>query len=148
MPKRKFREQWLQEENFRGWLRKVDGDDYSAFCNVCKSTLVTEVSTLKRHSSSRRHTEGLARQTAAPAAQPPPRDGDDDSVTRAEIKLTAFLAEHNVSINTVDHLTSLLKDIFPDSNIASELSLKRTKATRILGNIGKLPKLENGTRLK
>ncbi|KAK4318778.1 hypothetical protein Pmani_010201 [Petrolisthes manimaculis] len=79
MPKRKFREQWLQEENFRGWLKKVDGDDYSAFCNVCKSTLVTEVSTLKRHSTSRRHTEGLARQTAAPAAQPPPRDGDDDS---------------------------------------------------------------------
>ncbi|KAK4306934.1 hypothetical protein Pmani_021288 [Petrolisthes manimaculis] len=86
MPKRKFREQWLQEENFRGWLRKVDGDDYSAFCNVCKSTLVTEVSTLKRHSSSRRHTEGLARQTAAPAAQPPPRDGDDDSVTLAKIR--------------------------------------------------------------
>ncbi|KAK3863118.1 hypothetical protein Pcinc_031060 [Petrolisthes cinctipes] len=142
MPKRKFREEWLQEENFRGWLRNLDGDDYSAYCNVCKSTLVTKVSTLKRHSSSRRHTEGLARQTVAPAAQPPPPDSDDDPVTRAEIKLTAFLAEHNVSINTVNYLTSLLKDIFPDSNIASKLSLQRTKATRILGDIGKVAKID------
>lgn len=92
----------------------MDGDDYSAYCNVYKRTLVKEASTLKRHRSSRRCEECLARQTAAPVTQvtrPPTPDRDDDPLTCAEIKLTAFLAEHNVSINSVDHLTSLLKDI-------------------------------------
>lgn len=137
MPKRKFREEWLQDGDFRGWLRKVDDDENKAYCVVCRSSMVTEISTLKRHRTSKRHTEALALQTASPNQPSPPSDCDD-SVTRAEIKLTAFLAEHNISINSIDHLTSLLKDIFPDSQIANKLSLKRTKATRVLNDIGKV----------
>ena len=136
MPKRKFRDAWLHDEGFREWIRKVDDDDSKAYCAVCECTMVTEITTIKRHQTCRRHTQALA-QRAAPADQPPPGVRDDD-VTRAEIKLAAFLAEHNISINTIDHLTLLLKDIFPDSAIAAKLSLKRTKATRILHDISQV----------
>lgn len=112
MPKRKFREEWLQNDDFKEWKRKVEEDDCKAYCIVCKSTMVTEISTLKRHKSSRRHIEGLALHTASPSQHPPP-DCGNDSVTRAEIKLATFLAEHNVPINTIDHHNVNLKRYIP-----------------------------------
>lgn len=86
----------------------------------------------------------MAQHTAQPAQplQPQPPGGDDnenvvpDMVTRAEIKLTTFLTEHNISFNTIDHLTDLFKNIFPDSAIVQRITLKRTQATSILKNVG------------
>jgi len=40
-----------------------------------------------------------------------------DKVKRAEIKLAAFLAEHNIAFCTADHLIPLLKDICTDPKI-------------------------------
>lgn len=55
---------------------------------------------------------------------------DKLSVQEAEIKLTSFIVEHNLS-----HLTDLLKQVFLDSKIAQEISLKRTKATAIANSV-------------
>jgi len=35
----------------------------------------------------------------------------------------------------MDHLSDLLKEIFPDSKIAHEINLKRTKTTAIIKNV-------------
>lgn len=35
----------------------------------------------------------------------------------------------------MDHLSELLKDIFPDSKIAQDINLKRTKTTAIIKNV-------------
>lgn len=53
----------------------------------------------------------------------------------AEIKLTGFLTEHNISFNSADHLTNLIKSCFPDSKIAQNMSLGRFKATQISKNV-------------
>ncbi|CAH1099852.1 unnamed protein product [Psylliodes chrysocephalus] len=53
----------------------------------------------------------------------------------AEIKITGFLTEHNISFNSADHLTSLIKSYFPDSKIAQGMSLGRTKAAQISKNV-------------
>lgn len=53
-------------------------------------------------------------------------------VTRAEVKVSALLAHHNVPIALTDHLSPLFKDIFPDSEIAKAYSCARTKTTCIL----------------
>jgi len=50
-----------------------------------------------------------------------------DAVKSAEIKLTALMMEHNISFRTADHLCHVLKDCFPDSEIAKNLKMKRTK---------------------
>ena len=39
-------------------------------------------------------------------------------VTRAEIKVTNLLVQHNVPLSIVDHLSPHFCDIFADSNIA------------------------------
>ena len=50
----------------------------------------------------------------------------------AEIKLTGFLAEHNLPIASADHLTSLVRECFPDSKIAKLYACSHTKASCIL----------------
>lgn len=47
----------------------------------------------------------------------------------AHLLLIAFIAEHNLAISIVEHLTELLKIMFPDSRIASGLQMRRTKCT-------------------
>lgn len=43
-----------------------------------------------------------------------------------------FLVEHNVPLAVNDHLSPLLRDIFPDSKIAEEYACARTKSTCIV----------------
>ena len=53
-------------------------------------------------------------------------------VISAEIMLSQFIALHNLSFQTFDHLSDLLASIFPDSKIASSLSCKHTKCKSII----------------
>lgn len=51
---------------------------------------------------------------------------------RAEVKMAMTLAHHNLPLATMDHLSPLFRDIFPDSKIAKGFSAARTKTTCIL----------------
>ena len=50
----------------------------------------------------------------------------------AEIRLTAFLNEHNISFNVMDHLSDLLPQLFPDSKIASGINVNEQIPTVLL----------------
>ena len=41
-----------------------------------------------------------------------------EQVKKAEIKMATFVVEHNQPFAVMDHLSDLVKVIFPDSNIA------------------------------
>ena len=56
----------------------------------------------------------------------------DKKVTNAEVKFTNFIVQHNLSLATSDHLTSLIKDVFTDSEIAKKYSSRRTKTGAII----------------
>ena len=59
-------------------------------------------------------------------------------VTRAEVKVSAVLAHHNVPLAVADHLGPLFKVIFPDSEIAKAYACAHTKTTCILkGSLAK-----------
>ena len=48
-PKRKFRDAWLLDDNFKEWLRKVEGNPEQAFCQACKKTMLADITSIKRH---------------------------------------------------------------------------------------------------
>lgn len=64
-----------------------------------------------------------------------PSTSREDSVKEAEIKLCGFIAEHNLSFLTMDHLCPLLTKNFPDSQIAQDLAVRRTKCKAIITNV-------------
>ena len=45
------------------------------------------------------------------------------------------MAEHKISMRVMDHLVDLLPTMFPDSQIAKNMKMKRTKCQAIINNI-------------
>ena len=43
--------------------------------------------------------------------------------------------EHNIAIESSDHLVGLMKAVYPDSEISKKLSCNRTKCTAIIKNV-------------
>ena len=53
---------------------------------------------------------------------------------KAEILHTEFIVQHNISINTAEHLNKLYSKMVPDSKIVKNFHCSRTKTTCILNN--------------
>ena len=47
----------------------------------------------------------------------------EKKVVNAEVKITNFLVQHNLPLATADHLSSLFKEVFPNSNITKTTSI-------------------------
>lgn len=136
----KFRSEWLRVENLKKWLVPVDNDPFKAKCKLCNFTMVAELSNIKTHGNGKKHkeieacTEIKQKSIKTFTTNKTPTKLDID-VKMAEIKLTAFLTEHNIAFLATDHLTDVLKSCFKDSEIAKNISLKRTKTTSITKNV-------------
>ena len=55
-----------------------------------------------------------------------------DKVSRAEVKVAAMLVQNNIPLSLADELTPLFQDIFPDSEIATKFSSRRTKTACVI----------------
>lgn len=62
-------------------------------------------------------------------------DSLETGVRKTDIKLSAFVVEHNIPFRVADHFAELMRSCFPDSKIAGKLRLKRTKCTVIVKHI-------------
>ena len=51
---------------------------------------------------------------------------------RAEVKVATALASHNVPLAFADHLSPMLRDLFPDSEIAKRYHSAKTKTMCII----------------
>ena len=47
--KRKLRDAWLEMDDFKDWLARVDGDLTKACCTKCQKTFAGDLTTVKRH---------------------------------------------------------------------------------------------------
>jgi hypothetical protein len=138
--KQKYRSHWESIQEFKGWLKPVENNNFKAKCIKCNVTFVSELSTIKYYSKGTKHLNLI--KSAPPKSTLMmtnftsfEKDDLDKDVKIAEIKLTGYLAEHNISFNSIEHLEGLLKSIFPDSKICQKIKLKRTKATSIIKNV-------------
>lgn len=98
---------------------------------LCEVSMANHKPVLERHMATTKH------QTNACAIQGTKHIGDliaktadasKDQARPAEVKVTAFLAEHNLSLSLADSLVPFIRNTFPDSTIARQMSLGRTKA--------------------
>ncbi|XP_064077740.1 uncharacterized protein LOC135195423 [Macrobrachium nipponense] len=68
--------------------------------------------------------------------RPPHHHDLDRSIAIAKILMLCFIAEHNLPFLLADHFTELCRNMFPDSEIAQSLHMKRTKCSEMAKQFG------------
>lgn len=140
-PKRqqKFRTAWLSDVRLKYWLQKIPDDPLKAKCTLCSTIITADISALLGHRATLKHqgkeNSGLEKTMKITNFVKPQSNPLDTSTKSAEIKIVGFLVDHNIAFNALEHLTDTLKSAFPDSAIAKNMNLKRTKGTAIATNI-------------
>ena len=126
-----FKDEWRSTYS---WVkRSVKGDGY-AFCVVCnvnisvshggKNDLTKQQKTVT-HTASAEAAKSTPKVTSLLASGP-------DKVTTAETLFCHFTVEHNLPMAVADHFSSLVKQMFPDSEIAKNFACMRSKTTHII----------------
>ncbi|XP_038058988.1 zinc finger MYM-type protein 6-like [Patiria miniata] len=72
----------------------------------------------------------------------------DYDLIRAETLWTEYVIEHNMPFVSSDEFTDVVKQMFPDSKIASKFSCRRTKTTAIARTLGQQTKDDITHRLR
>lgn len=138
-----FSKKWLDEPEFKGWLAAVPGEPTKARCKACNANVVAGRSELLKHAATSKHKKNVKTLQGVKSITDAFQDNEkiaaqrklDENVKTAEIKMASFFCEHNISLMSSDHLVELAKACFPDSKIAQDMTLDRTKCTAIVRNV-------------
>eukprot|EP00795_Rhopilema_esculentum_P009772 gene9772-18305_t len=133
----KFSHAWQNDPDFKGWLVPVEGDTNKAFCKLCKTELKTHRNDLRKHAATSKHKSKTAENENLSMMRPIEqsfRPVVSESRKIAEIRTAVFVGKHT-ALRSVDHLMLLLPSIFPDSTIAANLKMHRTKCAGLIVNL-------------
>ncbi|KAF0688864.1 Uncharacterized protein FWK35_00037269, partial [Aphis craccivora] len=139
----KFRIEWCKDKELGEWLIQDKEDEYKAKFKYCNVSMVSELSNIKVHGKGVKHkqivsslsTKSTNQQSMTAYVKKDICNVLKTNVQRAEIKIAAFVAEHNLSFVATDHMTDMIKECFHDSEIAKNMAMKRTKTTAIVKNV-------------
>jgi len=133
---RGFQSSWLDDNLFKGWLAPYHQEN-KAICTACNTVIRCCKTDLIRHSQRVKHIKNinLKKSIVTNNNNDLTELSHKDKVKRAEIKLAAFFAEHNIAFCTADHLIPLLKDICADPKIVQDFALGRLKCTNIVKDV-------------
>lgn len=134
-------------------MRSIPDNPYKAECSVCNIIINADKTSLLRHKTRIKHQKALKKQTLTShkidSFLSNTETKSDIQAKEAEIALCAFIAEHNLPYKIMEHLPSLLKNIFSDSSIVKKINLGRTKTRGVITNvIGEFHKEKLGGLLK
>lgn len=157
----KFLDEWLSNEKFQLWVKRVDSDCHSAYCTSCKkkfSIAGQGVKQLESHMKSDKH-----QQKSPPDSdrskqktlhfQPVDKTGETDAekekeskkvqqtldktvlsddVTKSEIMWALEVLRNNYSYRSCANKSTLFATMFHDSKIARNFKLGKTKCSYVL----------------
>lgn len=136
--KQNFREAWLSDPELKDWVARDANDSLAAICTVCNCKLLDANKTgLLRHRKSNKHASNFsAKQKTLTIGdcfkRPTGTDPAEKADATAEALFVAFMAEHKTPFLQADHLTGVMKRMFPDSKIAQRMKMKRSKASYVM----------------
>ena len=129
----KFKRSWTLPQHISSSSK---GDTF-AYCRLCSSHFSVAhggFNDVKRHVSGTVHQQRLNDLRGMSAIGTFfQKDSTDHqrNVISAEVRMANFIAMHNLSFQSADHLSDLLPTMFPDSKIASDFGCKHTKTKAI-----------------
>ncbi|KAL4719405.1 hypothetical protein ACJJTC_015099, partial [Scirpophaga incertulas] len=130
----KYRKEWEDNSDFKGWLSPVQGTDLKGMCRWCQTEFFAKISDIKKHSQSIKHkskAEIIIKQKPLPPFLPVDKIKPS---SRAEAAMALFIAEH-CSVVTVEHLGEMCKKLFSDSKCGHDIHIHRTKCSEIINEV-------------
>ena len=145
-----YSHEWEKIGNNSKWLQPYTGDITSAYCSACNTKISVGsmgYTAVKSHAKGKvheKHVQSIAGSTrlnfpTLSTSESTPTSSSasaskieaSSGALRAEAMFVIFMAEHNIPFIAADH-SGVLKQMFPDSAIAKDMSLKRTKSTYLM----------------
>lgn len=114
-----FNKEWLKVDELKDWLKPDPSDEFAALCSVCDCKLKScNKALLLNHKDSSKHLKYYSSKKQSVKIQSflrkLPEDDSHDKVSKAEVLLTGYIAEHGVPFAQADHLVETIKKMFPD----------------------------------
>ena len=133
-----FMDSWLQLPQFKKWIQRRVGNDRKAkpYCGLCEQMLTCSKTGIKRHASSKKHQsrEKLTTTTRS-LSHMVSRISNDDVATTMEVKICAFIAEHNLPLSISDSIVAFLCSMFPNDDPLKKVKLGKQKATNVIRQV-------------
>ncbi|CAH0556569.1 unnamed protein product [Brassicogethes aeneus] len=129
-----FSKQW--EVEFK-WCQKAENSNF-LYCRICNKEISGNRFHLLRHEKNELHKKNICdKSNIVPIGEVLKKSllKNDKLIKEGEFKLAAFVAEHDLSFNLMEHLPNLIKSVCKDSEIATGIKCIRTKTTGIINNI-------------
>ena len=126
-----FEDDWLELEDFKGWLKRDEADRNSSYCTCCRITLKNaSKSMLVAHKNTKKHNSNfVVVKSTMNISQfvSKKKSSDSEKISIAEMLFARYFSEHHIPFSNVEHLFGICKRAFSDSDIAIRVSFKRTK---------------------
>lgn len=103
-----------------------------AHCKLCNCDIFPHKNDLNRHTQSEKHLINANKTKSNQKIETFVKSSFQNKVRYSELKLGGLLASNNLPFVLMDTLSDLCQDIFPDSEIAKHLAMKRTKASAVV----------------
>ena len=119
-------------------VKEVKNKKFKFHCIPCDKDLSCShqgLKDVKDHCNKPSHLQAhssLKKQSRLPSSFTGENSSKRKKVLNAEVMVSNFIVQHNLSISVADHLDQLFKNIFPDSQIASSYACPKIKTFCII----------------
>ncbi|EFN86395.1 hypothetical protein EAI_08016, partial [Harpegnathos saltator] len=124
--KQAFSRDWLENDNYKSWMKEVPENCSKYFCQVCNKMFSCS-SRVSRHAESTLHRNN-ALQNRNQESSPPFTDRKEI----AEIKCVALIAEKNILFQTAEIILSFSQDVGKNSAVLQSMTMHRKKVPKII----------------
>ncbi|KYN29921.1 hypothetical protein ALC57_00622 [Trachymyrmex cornetzi] len=133
----KYRSEWENHNEFKSWLKRSNKGLSYFHCKICSVDCIGGLDAIKKHAASIKHIKTVKSvQMPVINMQFVKKAKETMSKTKDfEYKIASFITEHDISFNTCDHLTKLIKSINPDAEAVQNIKCNRTKCTQLIKDV-------------
>lgn len=134
----KYKSEWENGE-YKKWIKRSNKGIHYFHCKICTSDYIGGLAAVKKHAASMKHTKNAKAVNIQMSVTNMPFIKSNNvlntQIKRAELKIAAFITEHNIAFNSAEHLVKLIKNISSEPEVVKNIQCNRTKCTSIVKNV-------------
>ncbi|XP_018403791.1 PREDICTED: uncharacterized protein LOC108780510, partial [Cyphomyrmex costatus] len=133
----KYKSEWENHKEFKSWLKRSNKGLSYFHCKICSVDCVGGLGAIKKHAASIKHTK-MVKSVQMPVINMQFVKKAKETMSKTkdfEYKIASFITEHDISFNTSNHLTKLIKSINPDAEAVQNIKCSRTKCTQLIKDV-------------